>query len=253
MKKQFSNLEWIEHIKLKSKDYSGSEHCSFLVQKENLYFMDNHRLALWCWQHYLNTSVSKTSINIAEEQTFNFLHIDAHEDAKDDIEKTWWTKIQGMSLEKYLSEPSPHGKYLHFRWDNYLPVFIHADQKLIRKSVFVTHEVGLAGYCHQRIKSYGLLQEFPKLFVDELKWIINLDLDYFYAREYKNSMMFNHDWIRQFFSQLKHQYDLGDIALITIALSPECCGDWKNSELVLALFDEIFDTKIINYLSQTSL
>jgi hypothetical protein len=228
---------WIEHIPLKKKEFSGSENCSFLFQHNNIFVMDNHRLALWCWQYYLN------SIN-QKDNKFNFFHLDAHEDAKVDLSPSCWDEIQNISLQDYMSEKSDVGNYLKYRWDNYLPVFVHENQPLIRKSVFVTHQVGLLGFAHQRISSYGLLQEFPKLFVDELQWIINLDLDYFYPKELKENLLFDTQWIKTFFRQIKKQYDQGDIALITVALSPECCGSWENAEQVCSLFSEVFNVKV---------
>lgn len=233
---------WLEHLPLTGKNYSGAEACSFLVQKDQFYFMDNHRLALWCWQDFFQK-------NKSSELQYNFLHIDAHEDAKVDIDNKWWEKIQGISLNQFMKELSPVGNYSLFRWDNYLPVFVHAQQKKIRKSVFVTHDVGHAGFAHQRIKAYNLLQEFPKLFVDELQWIINLDLDYFYAKEYKAFLLYDTAWIKLFFNQLKAQYDKGDIALMTIALSPECCGGWDKAEKVLEIFEEVFNLGVSSYLT----
>lgn len=235
----------IEHLPLETKKFSGSTACSMLAQIDQFYFMDNHRLALWCWQHFINNSKST-------DEKFNFLHIDAHEDAKVDIDPTWWNKIQGMDLKTYMSEPSSEGKYSLFRWDNYLPVFINSDQEKIRKSVFVTHDVGLAGFAHQRIKSYALLQDFPKLFVDELRWIVNLDLDYFYAKEYKSTLLFDAGWIKEFFLQMKNHYDKGDIALFTVALSPECCGSWPHAEKVLEIFDNVFKLGISEYLAKAT-
>lgn len=236
----------IEHLPLKSKNYSGAETCSVLVQKKQLYLMDNHRLALWCWQNFFQEE------NNSDSQ-FNFLHIDAHEDAKIDVDKSWWKKIQGISLDQFMNTLSPNGNYKLFRWDNYLPVFVHESQKLIRKSVFVTHDVGLAGYAHQRIKDYNLLQDFSKLFVDELQWIINIDVDYFYAKEYKTTPLYDTIWINNFFCELKNHYDKGDIALITIALSPECCGSWDNAEKIFKIFDDIFKTGISEYLAVSHL
>lgn len=232
---------WFAHLPLKSKNFSGSENCSFLIQNKNIYVMDNHRLALWCWQHYLNSNNNKVI------KQFNFFHLDAHEDAKADLPHTCWQDIQNISLSNYIAEKSKVGNYLQYRWDNYLPVFVNDQQPLIRKSVFVTHDVGLSGYAHQRIKAYNLLQDFPKLFVDELQWIINLDLDYFFPKEFKDNLLFDSSWIKSFFTQLKAHYDQGDIALMTIALSPECCGNWANAEKVLALFDEVFKLELMTY------
>ena len=228
----------ILHLPLIKKTKSESQNCLFLAQENNIFCMDNHLMALWCWQYFFK--------NQAEQ--YNFFHLDAHEDAKADLNPTLWETIQGLSLNEYLALKSEEGNYKLFRWDNYLPVFVHPEQKLIRKSVFATHNVGLAGFCHQRISPYNLLTEFSKLFVDELPWVINLDFDYFFAREYKENFLFDKKWIEIFFKKLKDQYDQNDIKMITIALSPECCGSWNNAEKILALFDEIFKTQFSTYL-----
>lgn len=225
---------WIEHLPLKAKSQSGPENCSFLTQKNNIYIMDNHRLALWCWKHFLGEKNNK----------FNFFHLDAHEDAKADLSPAVWEEINFLSLQEYMDLNSKEGNYKKIRWDNYLPVYIHPDQKQIRKSVFATHSVGINGFAHCRISPYGLISDFPKLFVDELKWIINLDLDYFYPKEIKAAPLFSTEFIKSFFRALKHQYDEGDIELITVALSPECCGSWENSTKILKIFDEIFELNV---------
>lgn len=225
---------WTHHIPLLEKNHSGSENCSFLSQKENIYLMDNHRLALWCWRQFLNQNKTQ----------FNFFHLDAHEDAKADLPTTLWEDLSTITLDEFLKLKSDDGNFKKIRWDNYLPVFVHSEQKQIRKSVFVTHDVGKMGYAHQRISAYNLLVDFPKLFVDELQWIVNIDLDYFYAREFKKYPLYHENWIREFFIKLKHHYDQNDIAVMTIALSPECCGSWKNAEKILEIFDQEFSLGI---------
>lgn len=223
------------HLPHRGRLLSESEQCSFLAQKDNIYVMDNHRCALWCWKNYLQSQ------NLNQ---VNFFHLDAHEDAKNDLATSIWDELDANNVEKYLNQTVSDGSYKLFRWDNYLPVWVHADQKQIRKSVFATHEVGLAGFSHQRINPYQLLTHFPKLFVDELPWVINLDADYFYPKELKQTPLFHPEVIDHFFRQLKHFYDQGDIALITFALSPECCGSWDNAEKIFEVFEKYFQTGI---------
>jgi hypothetical protein len=60
--------KWI--IPFKGRNASGPTEVNFLYQMENVFFMDNHRTASWCWEN----SISECS-NIA------LIHIDAHYDA----------------------------------------------------------------------------------------------------------------------------------------------------------------------------
>jgi hypothetical protein len=39
--------EWI--VPFKRRNYSGATHQNFLCRHGNVFVMDNHRAALWCW------------------------------------------------------------------------------------------------------------------------------------------------------------------------------------------------------------
>ena len=55
-------------------------------------------------------------------------------------------------------------------------------------------------------------------------WIINLDIDYFFNNK---SQMFSSEYINSVCDQINRVKE--KIAVVTIALSPECCGGWDNS------------------------
>ena len=55
-------------------------------------------------------------------------------------------------------------------------------------------------------------------------WIINLDIDYFFNN---GKQIFSSEYINSVCSQINQVRK--KIAIITIALSPECCGGWDNS------------------------
>ena len=63
---KMSNFEIL--IPFKGKNPSGESNDNFLLKYKNVYFMDNPRLALWCWMQ-----------NIDIENKYNFLHIDRGE------------------------------------------------------------------------------------------------------------------------------------------------------------------------------
>jgi hypothetical protein len=224
----------LKHLPFSGFNASGDKNCSFLYQAQSFYFMDNHRLALWCWAKSLKPSA-----------TYNYFHLDAHYDTRPCTHPMSIDHAATLNLDEYRDCPHPDGTFPLYLWDNYVMGLYRSEHTSIRRSVFATHEVGTAPSCSfESILSYDLLQKFPKLFVDELQWIINLDLDYFYARGWKNELMFSVTWIEEFFSLVHKHYLLGDTAVITVALSPECCGSWDNALKVVNIWNRIFPEEL---------
>ena len=72
------------------------------------------------------------------------------------------------------------------------------------------------------------------------KWIINLDLDYFYESNGDGFFqLLTDDYISMLAYKLKNIRD--QIQVLTIALSPECCRNWDNSQHALNIFMETFE------------
>ena len=71
------------------------------------------------------------------------------------------------------------------------------------------------------------------------KWIINLDLDYFYeSNDDGFFQLLSDEYISMLAYKLKNIRD--QIQVLTIALSPECCRNWDNSLHALNIFMETF-------------
>lgn len=83
----------------------------------------------------------------------------------------------------------------------------------------------------------------------ELKWIINID--YFgKVEEGTYSLQLTDEQILQFCDNLILTMD--NIAIITIALNPSCCGGWENSNKVTRLITDKFGLNFaLKNISQT--
>ena len=108
--------EWI--IPFEGRNYSGTYKQNFLFKKDNLYIMDNHRAALWCWMQHLN-----------DKQEINLFHIDCHCDTLYSRMDEWlkiYPNVKKQTIEEYLQfSYDIDGVYCHlFRWDNYLSIFL---------------------------------------------------------------------------------------------------------------------------------
>jgi hypothetical protein len=72
------------------------------------------------------------------------------------------------------------------------------------------------------------------------KWIINLDIDYFFCEigERKGIQLLSNEYITEFACILKNALQRNRIIGLTIALSPECCGGWKNAESICSIITD---------------
>lgn len=222
---------WI--IPFKERSSSGPQKVNFLWKQNNLYLMDNHRLALWCWSEALKDNLDQ----------WNLFHLDAHYDCDPVAVSVWQAagkKLSDLTIDEYLDYKTAEGKTL-FLWDNYLPVFLDQYKERIGKKIAATHEMGLKGNFDLELDVYNLLKPLDDLFLYHKPWIVNLDFDYFYGRHDKTTPLFHPDFIRKFFSLIKLNYDCGHIKVITACLSPECCGGWEQAESILNIFTEVFE------------
>ena len=75
---------------------------------------------------------------------------------------------------------------------------------------------------------------------ESVKWIVNLDLDYFYeSNDDGFFQLLSDEYISMLAYKLKNIRD--QIQVLTIALSPECCRNWDNSLHALNIFIKTFE------------
>jgi len=222
--------QWL--IDLKSKGISGSYKTNFLWKAERICIMDNHRMALWCWLQFLEGS-----------SKYNLFHLDAHYDYKLDpeLQGQAFEKIKNYDLSQYQEAQSKDLNIPLIRWDNYLPYLFRGESSdYFRRTVGATQKMGFPAPFSEEISPFELESKLENFFVDELKWVFNLDFDYFFSRGIDKKLIFDTNFLSDYFNKIKYFYDKKEIELITVALSPECCGSWKNAEVVLEIFCQSF-------------
>jgi len=226
-------------IPLVTRGFSGSSKDNLLLKQDSIYVMDNHRLALWCWFQEMEKG-----------NRYNLFHIDAHPDMSESALETFNHDLWIMNLEQYRTAWQQNINSPLFRWDNYLEVFLRNYPDCIGLTLSATHHLGSPKGLQEEVRPYDLLKCLNDIFsgkkyINELPWIVNLDLDYFFSAQPEKIQLFSDEHIDMIAKTLMNGLELGMIKVITIALSPECCGGWDKAELMLSKFAQL--TKIKNF------
>lgn len=219
------------HISPKGRNLSLALEQNFLWSDGNIYIMDNHRAAMWCWLQH--TSAGKE---------YSLFHIDAHYDTRSVQNAPWLSSIpdlKNLSINQYLdlgTNRNPPDNFPIISWDNYLSLFFEIYHASIKECFIATHEIGDKpdNFKHEHLNPRTFLNCF-KSFLSEYPsdgWILNLDLDYFFCKEEDGSYlpMFSDQYSNAIFSAIADANASGLVKCLTIALSPECCGGWDNAE-----------------------
>ena len=223
------------------KEESGLYKLNFLWNHNNIYVMDNHLAAAYCW-------VQKCNGN----RMYNFLHIDQHNDLLCNAPICEYAEIlkeKTCSIDNYCSKMYKNNLPL-MRWDNYIKPtqILHPDWFKI--NVFSTHSNYEDTIIQDieppmkitRIEPSKLPRELDLIFKNyKEKWIVTLDLDFFFDEN--ANILFDDEYLIDFANKLRQYMD--KIQVLTISLSPECCGNgtqegWKNSIRVLDVFMQTF-------------
>jgi len=200
---------------------------NFLYQKGKIYVMDNHLAAGWCWLNSLN-----------KNEEYGFIHIDQHNDLlnnkdvsplRDELLK------EGLTISEYTNFELNGDKV--FAWDNYI-LHIHQIQpKWFKHICFSTHKISnVSEIDFISVLMFFNLPSSINSFVHESKrkCILNLDVDYFFNEDCVRIL--TNDYIRLLAKEIKRS--LPYIAVITIALSPEWCGGWRNALNAISILND---------------
>ena len=221
--------------------------------------MDNHLAAAWCWMQ-----------ECGADTRYNFLHIDRHNDlgSNTPFDLYWHIKEnQHLSLDEYKNLSwTNDGNQLQvkvFRWDNYITQCLYLFPKWFQNVAFSTRKplswsereklLGTEIHSLSATELFHFIDD--KINVDEdaeqlnesvgkpsLKWIINLDLDYFFESfDDRYFQIFTDDYVIALAKRLRDVRDR--IQVLTIALSPECCGNWGNALHALHVFMEAYEER----------
>ena len=192
-------------------------------------------MAAWCWAN-----------SIKHNTKYTLIHIDKHYDLLGSQIQEWTKPINGtlkdLSLDEYDKIEYQHSKYERykvFRWDNYIPIFHYYFGKQINEYVFYTHKRGDFLKEMESVITecpiYNLFSDFYLVYC-KLKenLIINLDIDFFFCPELKSEsneyyLLFSEYSIEKFVKEIFTLINKNKNNILTIAMSPECCGGWENS------------------------
>jgi hypothetical protein len=233
------------------KKHSGTYDLNLLYNENNIFVMDNHLAASWCWLQ---------KIDIYKE--YNLFHIDRHYDLLHS-QLDWWIEslnnqninLQNVTIHEVLSLRYSHvdmptnDSFQIFRWDNYITIFNRLFPNVIEHNTFATHKDG------DIIDEMNITEIEPWDLQDNLsfyinsnnknKWIVNLDIDYFFTNYdgAKYIQLFSDEFIVKIAKEIKKS--INNIAILTIALSPEMCGGWNKSQRILKLISDELELKYI--------
>lgn len=217
-------------IPLTKKGPSAAYEDNVLCQDGIVYIMDNHRLALWCWFQKMQ-----------KDKRYNLLHIDAHPDMSESGISHFHHDLWTMNLDDYRTTIQPDINIPLFRWDNYLEIFIQKYPDLVGQTFSATHHLGSNKALSEDIRPYDLAKFMKAVFeghrfVNELPWIVNLDLDYFFTAAPEKFEFFSNEVVEAISESIQTGLKNGMIEILTISLSPECCGSWNKAEMMLKKF-----------------
>lgn len=232
------NMTW--HIPFKGRNHSGTFNCNFLWQKDNVYVMDNHRLALWCWLRH-----------IRGESKIEILHIDQHYDCRLSCHDQWLAAVpinlEELSLSEYINYTwqGAHGESPLFRFDNYLSLFLDKYREKISSLYISSHKDG--DFPNFNGKEFNLFESLGYINarcsgINSIKCIINIDLDYFTETGFGEPfIVVTDEYIAKLSEILKTGLDKKQILCLTLALSPEFVGSWDMAESLFEKINNVMD------------
>lgn len=202
---------------------------NFVFKHENIYVMDNHLAASWCWMDSIDVGT-----------VHNLFHIDRHYDllhfpntVKTQIIDTG-VQLNNLSLDEYIAlrqpmQGSPDAAL--FRWDNYIGNLHLVYPKLFKLKYFATQNEGtvLDNFIDREYDFKDLPANLEYwMNYDKGQWILNLDIDYFFSSSDDGIyQMLTDEYIIKLCKNINEARK--HITVITICLSPECCGGWDIS------------------------
>lgn len=204
----------------KGKLTSHNQDLNYFAYQDNLFIMDNHLAAIWCWD------------KLSKDKNITLIHIDAHYDlgcsppGGSIYQELDLTTISVNDLTSFKHDWG----YSYFLWDNYIHTFNDKYPRLINEFISITHRLeNLCELEDVEMEEYDIWNLDSSLWTNtENRKILNIDIDYFFKQETEITFEIFSDSTVDFFSKWllknKHKFDI-----ITVALSPECCGTWENA------------------------
>jgi hypothetical protein len=223
------SAEWI--VPFQGRNVSLGTQLNFLWRRNNVFIMDNHLAAAWCW---IQSSLSQDRHRV--------LHVDAHFDAAaiDESVVSGLPNLRGAGFQEYRGCAIKGGgaSIPVFRWDNYISIYEQLFGGFVQEWVFSTHGIGsVPAFKTTEVSPSDLVGYLDDAAADK-PWILNLDLDYFRSVD---GDRFPEDQRQPLIEGFRDLAERASGSILTIALSPECCGSWESAESLLAEVCDGFD------------
>lgn len=222
--------EWL--VPFRGRNHSGATEQNFLCKSGNVYVMDNHRSALWCWSRELDLN-----------QAHSLIHIDRHTDALGsnlDLLLKYMPNLS-VDIDVYLDAtfPSGCGPCPVIRWDNYVSIYLRQFAEKIHSLIFLTHDDGdLPDFEGTLFSQIWELPENLSFWLSQGKapWIVNIDLDYFFCDTgARPQLMVSNYFLDEVFGGLKVAMERGFVGVVTICLTPDSfTAGWAAAEALAA-------------------
>jgi len=218
---------WLAPFKGRQRSEESDQNFLWRHKSKSIYIMDNHRAALWCWLQHLE-----------EHKKYDLFHIDRHYDTLSSPNNEWLSHVPDLreiSIQNYLAieQKTASEHFPLIRWDNYLSIFFELYGKQVEEYIFATHKEGHEPKWENWVRAP--LWDVPDnlerwLSGSKNKWILNIDLDYFFCGWENYRRMLSDEYAQAVFEVVQKKYEDGTIEVLTIALSPEYCGGWEPAE-----------------------
>jgi hypothetical protein len=191
---------------------------------------------MWSWLQHLRP----------DEQIALF-HIDRHSDTLQSNLTLWLEALpplDGISLDDYLAA-SWHfngSEVPLIHWGNYLSIFLARYKDRI--STLYWSQIPPTGdppnFPFTDVPPHELPLHLAACAANATPTIVNLDLDFFMWRRQRNDyyQIYSDDYLQHLGESIAALQASGALRCLTIALSPECCGGWANSEKLLGLIGD---------------
>ena len=185
---------------------------------KNLFIMNNHRWAFYCWQKYLTRSDTKIKI----------IHIDAHPDACS-IDREFEEELINESNLESITDKC-------LKWDNFIDAFVKKNENNIEIISLVHGKYFNDCFCDEKFEytNFDNEKDFFQA-INEIKSfdIVDIDLDFFIDADKSETKYesWSEERIAEFMKLLCTQIDTPN--LITISTSPSCMGGLMEDNKVL--------------------
>ena len=160
-------------------------------------------------------------------------------------------KLVNSSLQEYLdlshSTEELAQPYRIIRYDNYLSLFLRLYPDLLEQCFWATHKNGAKPkWDHGFDVAPWELPGNLSYWINDSKetWVVNVDLDYFFhtlsgEEDSEYELMFSNEYMIRVFESIRDGIKNAKIRVLTIALSPECCGGWQNAKMLCKKISDI--------------